>query len=292
MSVVQTALQLHTICEPYVVDALDDLERRSLIASIFSLLAGLFFYARVNGTKGTVDDVNDDVASLACACLIVAINLFVFMNFLNFIRQEVLETYQDKHSKEEVAKVLQSKKVLRVSVFLTKVKRKVAERRSGAQVKQLQSVATSGAERASQIPDNDEQGGVDNEGAGGLPQLPVEFFEKQSQLVEGVQKVNGIYDHLQFLTENLGGFESQIDAVRKWTGRLQVAVEWKQRQAEAVVRQHSQELEQAQTRRAHESVQAQVELDQALVEGAEVVPTMIQDLEEEEEEAGDPRKGT
>ena len=205
------ALLLHIKCEPYQVGEIDTLERISLTSSVFTLLAGLFYYGRAYGENG-VEDVEDDLSSWVCTVLVMLINVWVILYFFvslswvplpcpeggGFVRESCVEFFQARKEKKK-------KKALEGELEGDDLKPRTEKEEEG---------------------------------------LPAAFTEKKLLLEETIEKIDAITKDLDKIrtNEKLEGFRGDVAAAQLWMDRLRDAVDWKERQADAVVRRHDWEV--------------------------------------------------
>jgi hypothetical protein len=193
------ALLLHIRAEPYQVAEIDLLERLSLTASTFTLVAGLFYHGRVQYCEEThglshalCTDIHREGWSHVMTTLVFAIQVSVLLYFVRFIMSGAKETYQSKRGQ-----------------------------------------AKEGSDNA--VRPITPRTGQDNDG------LPVPFVERHKMLQQTLQKIDDAHGEMGKVGERLPGFKADVDAVQLWLSRMRGSVDWKERQADAVVRRHEWE---------------------------------------------------
>ena len=187
--VVSIALLLHIWCEPFVVAEVDRLERYSLTASMFTLIAGLFYYGRVENLQ--IEDGETKGIAKLCTAVVFLLNCGVILYFLNFVRQGARELRKEKKQKNAPDK--------EVVAFTP--------------------------------------------GSSGLPS---EFTAKHEALNAVLKTLKNIDGQLDGINEKVpASFASDVDDVKQQISRLRGAVDYKERQADAVVRRHRWEAENA-----------------------------------------------
>jgi hypothetical protein len=242
LGTVQVALLLHVHCEPYKLDEIDQMERLSLIASSFTLLAGLFYYARVNGEKGTSEDAPDDTVSVCCTCLVFAVNLAVILNFFSFLLLGVQENLREIRQKRrvKVADLRHAERWESQSELISPTETDGSSKAAAA------------AAAAAAVADGGDTSASRQLAWGGEKRrkqqapLPQAFTAKHKMLDKGMAQIAAICGDLKQLVVELPGFSSEVAAVLRWMERLQSAVEWKAKQADSVVRRHIWEGQQQQ----------------------------------------------
>jgi len=201
------ALLLHIRAEPFQVAEIDTLERLSLTTSIFTLIAGLFYHGRVHYCEET-----NGLSHLLCANIHKEGWSYLMTTFVFVIQITVLLHF--------VRFVLGGAKDTYKSKRREKRKKKYKNE---------------GENTVHPLPS--ETGPETNPSSG----LPVAFVERHKTLQDTLKRIDHTHNELAQVAEALPGFKADVAAVQLWLSRMRGSVDWKERQADAVVRRHKWE---------------------------------------------------